>query len=355
MAGESVAVPPKLLPYALLLSTLLLACVGVDGPAYDPEPVLPIAPPLRAPVRPTVDPGSVPPPQSASAGCEAAGGDQTAGASTTPETARDPPPLSLRDVAPPAPVTRIAPQLDIALEAELRQLLGDSASGYGVVALDLRSGRSVSINGGQVFYAASLFKTWVMLQVFYHAELGLLRLGDELVLTHYYDAFGLGPRATVLCQRLSVQEALEAMMSVSDNAAAVLLQDLVGAPNINRSLEALGLTQSRLTTEDIPVTADDMALLMELIASGKAVSRGASEAMASLMTAETFSNGLASGIPAEALLAHKTGNWPNARHDAGIVFGPNTTYVLVILSDNRDGSLAMIAALSALVYESFQR
>jgi len=295
------------------------------------------------------------PPDSAPAGCDASNGGRAPAANATPETAPDPRIVSPRDVEPPEPVTRIEPQPDIVLEAELRELLGDAVSGYGVVALDLKSGRRVSLNGEQVFYAASIFKTWVMLQVYHHAALGLVQLGDELVLTPYYDAFGLGPRATVLCQRLSVQEALEAMMSVSDNAAGVLLQDLVGAPNINRSLEALGLTHSRLTTEEIPVTADDMALLLELIASGKAVSRDASEAMAGLMTAETFSNGLAGGLPPEAVLAHKTGNWSNARHDAGIVFGPSTTYVVAILSDNREGSPAMIAALSALIYDSFQR
>jgi beta-lactamase class A len=192
-----------------------------------------------------------------------------------------------------------------------------------------------------------------MYEVFHQESLGLLKLSDELVMTPYYDAFGLGPRATELCQHLTVEEAMEAMMSVSDNAAAVLLQDLVGAPNINDSLAALGLTDSRLTTEDIPITAQDMALLLEYIAGGEAVSRDASEQMASLMGTETFDNGLEAGLPPGVVAAHKTGNWPNARHDTGIVFGPKSTYVIVILSDNREGSYAMMKAISSMVYEAF--
>jgi beta-lactamase class A len=194
-----------------------------------------------------------------------------------------------------------------------------------------------------------------MYEIYHQESLGLLHLDDELVMTPYYDAFGLGPRATELCQHLTVEEAMEAMMSVSDNSAAVLLQDLVGSPNINNSLAALGLTDSRLTTEDIPITAQDMALLLEFIASGQGVSREASESMAALMESETFDNGLAAGVPADALVAHKTGNWPNARHDVGIVFGPKSTYVIVILSDNRSGSYDMTKTISSLVYEAFNK
>jgi beta-lactamase class A len=77
--------------------------------------------------------------------------------------------------------------------------------------------------------------------------------------------------------------------------------------------------------------------------------------MAALMESETFDNGLAAGVPADALVAHKTGNWPNARHDVGIVFGPKSTYVIVILSDNRSGSYDMTKTISSLVYEAFNK
>lgn len=262
---------------------------------------------------------------------------------------------SPRDVPAPDSPQPITKRTDLVLENQLRMLLGENLDGYAVVAVDLASGRSVSLNPASVFYSASIFKVWVMYEVYYQESLSLFRLSDDLVMTSYYDAFGLGPRATRLCQHLSVQEAMEAMMSVSDNAAAVLLQDLVGAPNINASLAALGLTDSALTPEDITVTAQDMALLLEFIASGKAVSRPASEQMAALLETESFDNGLAAGVPSEAVVAHKTGNWPTARHDVGIVFGPRSTYVIAILSDNREGSYAMTAQISQLVYEAFNK
>jgi beta-lactamase class A len=263
--------------------------------------------------------------------------------------------VSPRNVPAPPPQQPILTRTDLVLENQVRLLLGADLEGYAVAAVDLDTGRSVSINTASVFYAASVFKVWVMYEVLYQESLGLLNLEDEVVMTPYYDSFGLGPRRTELCQHLTILEAMEAMMSISDNAAAVLLQDLVGAPNVNESLAALGLTDSRLTPEDITITAQDMALLLQFIASGKAVDRQASEVMASLMLTETFDNGLDAGVPAQASVAHKTGNWPTARHDAGIVFAPESTYVIVILSDNRAGSYEMTQAISSLIYEAFNR
>lgn len=260
---------------------------------------------------------------------------------------------SPRDVPTPEPVQPLSMRPDEALERQLRDVVGAELDGYAVAALDLKTGRGVSINGGDSFYAASIFKVWVMVEVYHQAALGLFSLDDELVMTAYYDAFGLGPRATALCEQLSVRQLLEAMMSVSDNAAAVLLQDLVGAPNINSALETYGLKDSRLTTEDIPLTADDSLLLLQLIATGETVSREASADMAALMLMETFDNGLAAALPEGAEAAHKTGNWSGARHDIAIVYGEDSTYVVALLSDGRSGSYATIEALSKAIYDAF--
>lgn len=346
--------------FPVLIATL--ACVPIETTETDNSGVTPIAPPRFTP---EVVPTAASSTGQTSSGCDRAfvGGGATATASPaigtptpafTPEAA-GPRIASPQDVPRPSPQMPIPSRTDVILEGQIRLLLGANEPGYGIYALDLDTGRSVSINEDYVFYSASLFKLWVMYEVFHQEALGYFSLDSGLVMTPYYESFGLGPRATELCQQLTVMEALEAMMSISDNAAAVLLQDLVGAPNINHSLEALGLTDSRLTTDDIPLTAKDTALLLQFIATGKAVSRQASERMAGLMLRESFDNGLVAGVPSEAAVAHKTGNWPNARHDAAIVFAPKSTYILVVLSDNREGSYAMTEAVSRAVYDAFNR
>ncbi len=241
---------------------------------------------------------------------------------------------------------------DEALVERLRQILGEEADSYAVVVEDLRTGRGASFNAETVFYAASLFKLFVMYEAFHQHSLGLLEWTDELVMTPYYDGFGLSLRRTALCDALTVARAMQAMMSVSDNAAAVLLQDLVGSENVNRSLGALGLTSSRID-EEMPLTAADLALLLEAIGRGEAVDAEASEEMMALMKAEELDNGLRAELPEDVELAHKTGNWSNATHDVGLVLAPSGTYIIVILS-NRDHETALIRQLAGAVFDYYE-
>jgi beta-lactamase class A len=242
-------------------------------------------------------------------------------------------------------------RIDAELQAGIEELIGDEEA-YAVYVKDMASGRGALVNEDAVFYAASLFKLSVMYEVLNQVQQGLIALDEVLTLTPYYESFGLAPRATALCQELTVFEALQAMMSVSDNAAAVLLQDVAGAGNINASMDSLGMRATRLLTEDLPVTATDLALLLDAIVRSEAISAEASALMVELMLSEEFDNGVSGPLPPEVEVAHKTGNWTNATHDAAIVYGPGITYLLIVLSD-RDHETALIQDVSRLVYEHF--
>jgi beta-lactamase class A len=265
-------------------------------------------------------------------------------------------------VATPSSYEPLPLQEDAALEARLREALGDEVDSYGVVIKSLDDGRGALINPDKVFYAASLFKVAVMYEVFHQRSLGLVSFDERLLVTPYYAGFDLGTLPIEVCQTLSVGEALAYMMSISDNTSAVLLQDRVGAGNVNRSLEALGLTTTRLLSDDLPTTAADMALLMEMIALGKAVDTGASQEMVNLLTSEEIDNGLRAGVASAeggsasagegTLVAHKTGNWSNATHDAGIVYSPAATYVIAVLSE-KAYETKLTAEVSRVVWEYY--
>jgi beta-lactamase class A len=255
-------------------------------------------------------------------------------------------------------------QEDAALEARLRGVLGDDVEAYGVVVKSLDDGRGALINSDKVFYAASLFKVAVMYEVFHQRSLGLLSFDERLLVTPYYAGFDLGTLPVEVCQTLSVGEALGYMMSISDNTSAVLLQDRVGSANINRSLEALGLTTTRLLPEDLPTTPADMALLMEMIARGKAVDAGASQEMVNLLASEEIDNGLRAGVASAegglapggggegTLVAHKTGNWSNATHDVGIVYLPAGQKGLPAAQAGSPAAAYVIAVLSEKAHET---
>jgi len=241
---------------------------------------------------------------------------------------------------------------DAALRKKIVERLDDNLGDFAVVVKDLQTGRGVSINSEWTYYSASLFKVYVMLEVMHQEALGLLKLTDDVTITPYYDAQSVGPRLTSLCQRLTVRQALEAMMGRSDNSVAVLLQDLVGSGNINASMVSLGLKNSHFLSEDLPTSATDLARVLEGIGRGQAVSKSASEEMVRLLSLEQFDNGLRAGTPPGLRLAHKTGNYQGVTHDAGIVYGPSGAYVIVVLSDGANAP-AVTKDIAMIVFDYF--
>ena len=245
---------------------------------------------------------------------------------------------------------------DPKLLAAITGVLGDQAAHYGVVVRRLRDGRMASLNGDQVFYAASTFK----LSVLYEAEVrrteGTLNFNDPLTLTAddisqdlgTLRLLGLGPDNT-----LSIARALRAMVTLSDNSTAVALLHLLGEDNIDTTLTKLGLTNTRVNTTNLPTTAADMERLMEAIVRGRGL--GASEvadARDLLLHQETRS-GIPAGLPANVRVGNKTGTWPDATHDVAFVDAPNGTYVIAVLSD-KGWAWDPIREVSKAVYDVLQ-
>ncbi len=260
-----------------------------------------------------------------------------------------PPPPARIDVPPLVP--------DGELQRIVGEILGEDADRYAVMVKDLRDGRGVAMNAGRLFYAASLFKLEVMYEIVRQADAGAIDLGETYNVSDYYAAFGLGPHLIVQCEAVTLERALGAMLSVSDNVAAVMLQDRAGPRNINNAMQALGLTSTALLPENtLPTTAADMALLMEAIARGQAISESASLRMAELMAQEKVDDRIPQGVPEGTIVAHKTGNWENATHDAGIVYGEKSTYVVVLMSDiGFDGDAASVQrAIMGAVWAYFE-
>jgi beta-lactamase class A len=350
------------LPFLSFVATFLLVigCVSVDsGPEETSLPVRQMTatprPPSAAggallrPVSPTPapTPAATPVP-----GCLTARPEATPSVNGTPVVN-----TGQRVVAPRLEVVgepfRASPAIaDPRLEQVVREALGDAADSYGVFVKDLETGRSASINADRPFFSASVYKLFVLYELFRQEREGHLSLDEMLVLTPHYDSFAFGPRATRVCERMSVRDLARSMMSVSDNAAGVLLLDVVGSWNLNAALEAFGLPTFRVLEDDLPLTAIDAALMLEAVVRGEAVDRAASEAMLALLTTERFDNGIIAGLPAGTVVAHKTGNLPNATNQAAIVYSPKATYILVVLTE-RGYETRYIRAVSEAVYRYF--
>ncbi len=144
---------------------------------------------------------------------------------------------------------------------------------------------------------------------------------------------------------LTVQELAEHMITTSSNLATNLLLDLVGVEEARECLARLhlgGIDLRRGVDDEAAweaglnnrVTAAGLCDAMRLMEEGQAISPEASRAMLDILHQQRFRSGIPAGLPAQARVAHKTGEISTIAHDAGIVYlDGRDAYVVVILTE----------------------
>jgi beta-lactamase class A len=229
---------------------------------------------------------------------------------------------------------------DPVLAGRLDQALAGVDGQVSVAVKDLGSGRGAALDGDREMPAASLYKLTVLYSVF---EAGL-NMGEELPITEEARSYDSGSMELGVGETLSVAEALERMVTISDNTSAVMLGSRVGSNRINANIAALGMQSTHYSLERMTTSALDMLHLVDVVAQGKAVSTGASADMLHLLLRQRVNDRLPRLLPGDVQVAHKTGNLPGTVNDVGIVYGPSSTVtVAVLISDTTDETMAATA------------
>lgn len=258
----------------------------------------------------------------------------------------------------PATVRSATPYPDAELAQRLTSAAVLSRGHLSVAVVDLSSGASASLDGDRPGQAASLFKVPILLQVLADADAG--RLSEDSLLEVRQDDWsdGSGVLQARVGDRLTVRELEALMIADSDNIAALMLLNAVGATRVNATVEALGLRSTRVAnhrageTDDHTTSAADMTRLMQLLASGQAVSPRVSQRAMDQLEAHQQVQWLSNGLPFWIRLAHKWGDLPSARNDSGVIFSPRASYAITVLTDGAvpDEAAAAIGRLSHAAY-----
>ena len=275
----------------------------------------------------------------------------TTGTRTTAEA-----PARERVYVPPANVpSRIASDaIERTIQQAVEATVAHHGGGISVVVIRLDDGKMAAVGGDVSWYAASLFKLAVLYEVERQIDAGIIARDERVYLTEADYAQDLGTSDWLPSAddgSLSVAEALEAMVTVSDNTTAVALMHLAGTANVDATLVELGLTATRVNTEDLPTTAADMALLMEAIATGRGLSDEAANDARGLLLRQRTRSGIPAGLPEGVTVGNKTGTWPGDTHDVAFVVTPKSIYIVAILTD-RDWGWDTVAEVSAAIYEA---
>lgn len=169
-----------------------------------------------------------------------------------------------------------------------------------------------------------------------------------------------------------VKSDLSLMITISDNDAANRLTKLLGGGNAQAGRKAVTdwaasigcpeVRHNRLMLEsngtENYVTAEACAEILRRIYRGECVSPEASASMLELLKAQQVNDRIPVGVPADATVAHKTGNLPNlCVGDVGIVYTARGDYLLCIICNDpvSDGSATEKSVeISRAVYSNYK-
>ena len=238
------------------------------------------------------------------------------------------------------------------LEQRVASMARENPGEYGIAALDLATGKSISFNGDQAFPMASTMKIAVAAAYLAEVDAGRRSLDETIG----------GSTAARL---------MDVMITRSDNYATDLLISSLGGPGaVHRWLSAHGVTGVRVDRTIAQLLADRRDLrdirdsstpngmlgLLRLIDSGNALKPDSRWMLLDMMRrCRTGSNRIRGILPPGATVENKTGTLNGYTGDVGFLTLPDGRRVAVAFfargGDNRAG---VIATAARAIYDAFR-
>jgi beta-lactamase class A len=203
--------------------------------------------------------------------------------------------------------------------------------------------------------AASLYKLGVLAEAERRVDAGQFHYDD--VITIEPDDITVDGSFEDPGTQLTLDEALEAMITISDNGSALALWRIIGGSDIDATLEKAGVKDFHVAldnTEDNWATPHAIGTFFTLLAKRQLISAAASDRMLARLERQQINDRLPAQLPPGVVVAHKTGNLSNVAHDAGIIFTKTGPRVVVAMTwDAPDEDAAnLISSIGSLVYSA---
>lgn len=297
-----------------------------------------------------------------------------------------------------------------ALKAELTNTITRARGEVGVAIKHLNSGTEILVNADSRYPMASAYKLPILVELFYQRAAGKLALDDRIEVEPSDLHVGSGSMIALYDPpgvQLSIRNIINLMMRVSDNSAADILFKKVGPSNVTARMQSLGLNSMRIdrstlemildqsgvdyarfgslparelrkmldavdaqtaaraneqfnkTDKDL-ASAHDMNRLVEKIYRGEIVDRATSDEIIDILKeCQTGPARIPGLLPANTVVAHKTGTIGGSTNDTGIVYlpyGKGELAITVLMKDARAPAAErerVIAEISRYVYDYF--
>lgn len=267
-----------------------------------------------------------------------------------------------------------------ALEATIANLANAAQGRIGVAAMDLGTGRTITVLGDQPFPMASTSKIAIAATYLDLVDQGKLKLSDKFPLMIPQRSARFSTRVAPVRPgaSLTAQGLIELSITRSDNPATDALLAAVGGPAaVNRWLRKAGLSGMRLDRDIATLVRDDgefnpattvdprdsatplaMVQLLAGLHEGRWLSSSSRGVLLGAMSrCLTGKRRLRALLPQDARIAHKTGTLNNTSSDVGIIHTPDGRAIAIaVYVTGQGGKLnrdSRIASISRAVYDGY--
>jgi beta-lactamase class A len=239
------------------------------------------------------------------------------------------------------------------LDARVTKAVASFKGKVSLFAKNLETGETYALNADERVRTASTIKIAVMIEAFARVEEGKAKWTDEVVLTKDKKVSGSG----ILFElsdglHLTLRDALNLMMILSDNTATNLVLDVLTTDAVNARMESLGFKQIKILRKvgsggDSQAgkiaenkkfglgfaTTREWVLLMEKLERGEIISKDVSKEMIELMKKEQGRNAIGRSLW-DVPMASKYGALDRLRSAVGILYTKKGRIAMAISCDD---------------------
>ena len=239
------------------------------------------------------------------------------------------------------------------LDDQIKPIVASFKGKVSLFAKNLDTGETYALNADERVRTASTIKIAVMIEAFARVAEGKAKWTDEVVLTKEKKVSGSG----ILYElsdglKLTLRDAVNLMMILSDNTATNLVLDVLTTDAVNARMESLGFKQIKIMRKvgsggesaagKDPenkkyglgmATPREMVLVMEKLERGEIISTAVSKEMIELMKREQGRNAIGRSL-SNVPMASKFGALDRLRSAIGILYTKNGRIAMAISCDD---------------------
>ena len=248
---------------------------------------------------------------------------------------------------------RVVAQTQQSLDDQVKPIVASFKGKVSLFAKNLDTGETYALNPDERVRTASTIKIAVMIEAFARVNEGKAKWTDEVVLTKEKKVSGSG----ILNElsdglRLTLRDAVNLMMMLSDNTATNLVLDVLTTDAVNARMESLGFKQIKImrkvgsggesTAGRDPenkkfglgmATPREFVLVMEKLERGEIISPAISKEMIELMKSEQGRNAIGRSLY-NIPMASKYGALDRLRSAVAILYTPKGRIAMAISCDD---------------------